>query len=99
MPIPVKPCEGRFADEVQGALTSNRSREQWNNHKCEVCGLSVGAKQDRGKWVPEQHWPSVKYPASRNTTGKKRPVSSESVVPDLDGDSNAVLGPFVTTTQ
>lgn len=62
MPIPVKPCDGRFSDELQGVLARNRDREQWAVHTCEVCGASVGAVQVQGKWVPEQHWPSVKYP-------------------------------------
>ncbi len=71
MPIPAKPCEGRFSEEVQEILKSNRDRAQWANHTCEVCGAAVGAVQVQGKWVPEQHWPSVKYP-SRNTPEKKR---------------------------
>ena len=74
MSIPAKACEGRFSDEVLEILNKNRDRAQWANHRCEVCGVVVGAKQDRGKWVPEQHWPSVKY-APRNATEKK-PVSS-----------------------
>ncbi len=61
MPIPAKPCEGRFNDEVLELLNKNKDRAQWANHTCEVCGKAVGATQDRGKWVPEQHWPSVKY--------------------------------------
>jgi len=28
-----------------------------------------------GKWVPEQHWPSVKYPV-RNAHDKKRDTSA-----------------------
>jgi hypothetical protein len=76
MPIPVKPCEGRFSDEVLTALSSNRDRAQWANHTCEVCGAAVGATQNRGKWVPEQHWPSVKY-HSRHATDKKQAVAAE----------------------
>jgi len=44
----------------------------------------VGATQDKGKWVPEQHWPSVKYP-SRNATEKKekkQDISANSLAPD-----------------
>ena len=70
MPTPVKPCEGRFSDELQGVLTRNRNREQWAMYTCEVCGASVGVVQVQGKWVPEQHWPSVTY-APRNPAAKE----------------------------
>ena len=86
MPIPAKACEGRFSDGVQEVLRRNRDRAQWANHTCEVCGLTVGAMQDRGKWVPEQHWPSVKYP-SRNATEKEHGVSADRIV----SDDSAVL--------
>jgi hypothetical protein len=69
MPIPVKPCEGGFSEELQAVLTRNRNREQWAVHSCLVCGAQVGAVQVHGKWVPEQHWPSVTYPV-RNADGK-----------------------------
>jgi len=81
MPIPAKACEGRFSNEVQEVLSRNKDRSQWANHPCEVCGVAVGATLDKGKWVPEQHWPSVKYP-SRNATEKKRDISAESAAPD-----------------
>ena len=81
MPIPVKACEGRFSDEVQVVLNKNRDRAQWANHTCEVCGASIGATQDRGKWVPEQHWPSVKY-QSRNATQKAQDTSAHSMLLD-----------------
>jgi hypothetical protein len=64
---PVKPCDGRFSDELQAVLNRNRDRAQWANHTCEVCGLAVGAMQVRGKWLPEQHWPSVQYQSSKTT--------------------------------
>jgi hypothetical protein len=83
MPIAVKPCEGRFSDEVLAALSSNRDRAQWANHACEVCGVSVGAKLDRGKWVPEQHWPSVKY-QPRTATGKKPRASTDLMASNED---------------
>jgi len=41
--------------------------------------VAVGATQDRGKWVPEQHWPSVKY-HSRNTSEKKQKISPDATV-------------------
>lgn len=62
MPTPVKPCDGRFSDDLQEGLTRNRDREQWAVYSCEVCGAKVGAVQVHGRWVPEQHWPSVTYP-------------------------------------
>ncbi len=80
MPIPAKPCEGRFSDEVLVALGRNRDRDQWANHRCEVCGIAVGATQNKGKWVPEQHWPSVKY--HRHATDKKHGVVLDSQAPD-----------------
>jgi len=71
MHLPAKACEGRFSDEVQEVLTKNRDRAQWANYTCEVCGLSIGAVRDKGKWVPEQHWPTVKYPARNGGTIRK----------------------------
>jgi hypothetical protein len=71
MPTPVKPCDGRFKDELQEVLTRNRDRDQWATHACEVCGVVVGAVKVQGKWVPEQHWPSVKY-TPRNAVEKGR---------------------------
>jgi hypothetical protein len=81
MPIPAKPCEGRFSDEVLELLARNRDRDQWANHTCEICGKAVGAKQEKGKWIPEQHWPSVKY-ISRSTSAKKRDVPADGLVTD-----------------
>lgn len=61
MPILLKPCAGRLADELQQILTRNRDRAQWASYACEVCGTVVGAVMAGGKWIPEPHWPSVKY--------------------------------------
>lgn len=61
MPAPVRPCSGRFSDELQIVLTRNIDRAQWAMHSCEVCGTAVGAVQVQGRWTPEQHWPTVKY--------------------------------------
>jgi len=71
MATPAKPCDGRFSDELQALLARNTDRAQWATHACEVCGVSVGAVQVQGKWTPEQHWPSVKYPA-RNREESRR---------------------------
>jgi hypothetical protein len=93
MPIPAKPCEGRFSDEVQEVLSRNRDRAQWANYTCEVCGAAVGATQNRGKWIPEQHWPSVKY-HSRNANDKKRAaVAADSPA----SDHSAALAESVST--
>lgn len=70
MSTPIKPCDGAFSDDLQELLTRNRNREQWAVHTCQVCGASVGAAIVHGKWVPEQHWPSVKY-APRVTISKR----------------------------
>jgi hypothetical protein len=80
MPTLVKPCEGRFSDDLQEVLTRNRNREQWAVHTCENCGASVGAVQVHGKWVPEEHWPSVTYPP-RNPVAKRY---DRSAAPDED---------------
>ena len=72
MPTPVKPCEGRFNDEVLAALSKNRDRAQWANHTCETCGLAVGATIEKGKWVPEQHWPSVKFKYPSRVAAEKK---------------------------
>lgn len=84
MPTPAKPCDGRFRDELQAVLNQNRDRAQWATHTCEVCGVSVGAVKDQGKWVPEQHWLSVKYPP-RNAVEK---ASHRSVAPHEDAVSS-----------
>lgn len=73
MPIPLKPCDGRLADDLQPILTRNHNRAQWANYTCEACGAEVGVVFAGGKWVPEQHWPSVKY-APRATSS--RPAAS-----------------------
>jgi hypothetical protein len=79
MPIPVKPCDGRFSDDLQAVLTRNRNREQWAMHSCELCGASVEAVQVHGKWVPEQHWPSVIYPPRTAVAkGHDRSAAAES---------------------
>lgn len=85
MPIPVKPCEGRFSEEVLSSLGNDRGRSQWAVYTCEVCGAAVGAVQDKGKWLPEQHWPSVKYPA-RTIREKKHEYSRFSGAPDLSAE-------------
>jgi hypothetical protein len=84
MPISVKPCDGLFSDDLQAILTRNRNREQWAVHSCQLCGASVGAVQVQGKWVPEQHWPSVTYPP-RNSVAKRYghlAAAREDAVPD-----------------
>ena len=61
MPIPSKPCLASFSDEVVAALEANRNRERWATFPCQQCGQQVGAVMEKGKWVPETHWPSVSY--------------------------------------
>jgi len=77
MSISAKPCEGRFGDEVQAILTQNRDRAQWALYTCEVCSARVGAIQVQGKWVPEQHWPSVKYPPRQRGTSQEARISMQ----------------------
>jgi hypothetical protein len=61
MPKPSKPCEGKLSDLTRSLLSTNRDREKWGIHPCQVCGQAVGVLQVKGVWVPETHWPSVKY--------------------------------------
>lgn len=87
MPIPVKPCGGQFSEELQALLTKNREREQWAVHTCQVCGASVGAVQVQGKWVPEQHWPSVTYPPRTPVTRRydRSGATLEEAIPARSG--------------
>jgi hypothetical protein len=62
----VKPCDGSFNDETNELLVSNVDRAQWLLHVCQRCGQRVGARLDKGRWVPDVHWPSIpRRPASR----------------------------------
>jgi len=90
---PVKPCEGRFSDELQTVLKRNMDRAQWANHTCEVCGLAVGATQVGGKWVPEQHWPSVKYLSSKPNVEKREVSENEA------GREEAVVAGLSSTIE
>jgi CheY-like chemotaxis protein len=66
MKTPAKPCNGRFSDETVQALLKNVERAQWLPHTCELCGQLLGARLEKGHWVPEPHWPSV---VARRTSG------------------------------
>lgn len=59
MPTPAKPCDGTFSEETISLLMKNMDRAQWQAHTCQVCGQQVGAKIEKGRWVPEAHWPSI----------------------------------------
>ena len=56
-----KLCTGVFSDETQQSLVSYRNRAQWQMYPCETCKLQVGARQEKGRWIPEDHWLSVRY--------------------------------------
>ncbi len=79
MPIPAKPCTGQFNEEVIAALEHNVDRAQWLSHPCGLCGQPVGARLEKGKWVPDQHWPSVQY-KERTRTEKRQTQRSKSAV-------------------
>jgi CheY-like chemotaxis protein len=66
MRTPVKACNGRFSEETLQALLKNVDRAQWLPHKCQQCEQLVGAKLEKGLWIPEPHWPSV---IARRTSG------------------------------
>ena len=78
MPTPAKPCTGQFSDETLSALASNHDRAQWLSHPCALCGQQVGGKLEKGKWIPEQHWPSVQY-KERTRRGEKPAARSRSI--------------------
>ncbi len=69
MPNPAKPCPGQFSEETIAALAANTARAQWLPHPCALCGQQIGARIEKGKWLPEQHWPSVQY---KERTRQKR---------------------------
>ncbi len=79
MPIPAKPCPGLFSEETITALTGNIDRAQWLDHPCALCGQQVGARIEKGKWLPEPHWPSVRY-KERTRSGKQSPQRSKPTV-------------------
>jgi hypothetical protein len=68
MPVPTKPCDGSFSEETNGLLFTNVDRAQWLLHACEHCGQQVGARLDKGHWVPDLHWPSVPRRAPARST-------------------------------
>ena len=82
MPVPLKPCEGSFSEETIQILQRNVDRAQWHVHLCVRCGQKVGARLEKGHWVPETHWPSIpkRAPspppvgASRFTSGDSHPA-------------------------
>jgi hypothetical protein len=80
MPTPVKPCQGQFSEETIAALESNAGRAQWLSHPCALCGQSAGARLEKGKWIPEQHWPSVQY-KQRTPRLPKRSLTQGTTVP------------------
>ena len=61
MPAPVKPCVGTFSEETLKQLVKNNDHAQWLSHPCDLCGQKIGARLQAGKWVPDPHWPSVRY--------------------------------------
>jgi hypothetical protein len=70
MPLLPKPCPGQFSEETIAALTSNENRAQWLDHPCTLCGQQIGARIEKGKWIPEQHWASVQYKERTRRTPK-----------------------------
>jgi len=57
MPVPMKPCDSSFSDETNRILPTNAGRAQWLLHACERRGQQVGARLDKGRWLPDVHWP------------------------------------------
>ncbi len=79
MPIPAKPCPGLFSEGTLNALEVNRDRAQWLAHPCALCGQQVGARLEKGKWIPEQHWPSVQYKERSRRNEKRGPRTATTV--------------------
>jgi hypothetical protein len=77
MSVPVKPCDGSFSLETIKLLLSNVDRSQWLLHTCVRCGQQVGARVDKGVWVPDTHWPSVPRRPSSRSAAKASDVKQE----------------------
>lgn len=82
--MPMKPCDGQFSEDLQAVFIRNRDRAQWAVHACQLCGASVGAVQVNGKWVPEQHWPSVTYPRRNAVAKSVVPAVCQGLLKPLD---------------
>jgi hypothetical protein len=83
MPSPMKPCEGRLSETTKLLLRTSRDRAAWGVHSCEVCGQMVGVLPVNSDWIPETHWPSVKYKSRKETPAQQNanaapPVNSKS---------------------
>ena len=71
MPQPVKACAGTLSEQTIAALLHGGSRAHWLTYACELCGQEVGARLEKGRWVPEQHWPSIQYPVRTRQVSKR----------------------------
>ena len=58
--MPAKPCKGQFSDETQRALMDDVDHARRTDHICQLCKMSVSARLEKGRWVPDMHWPSVR---------------------------------------
>ena len=74
LPIPIKPCDGSFSEVTIRLLLANTDHAQWLPQPCERCGQSVGARNEKGHWLPETHWPSIpRRPSSRLENNGRAP--------------------------
>jgi hypothetical protein len=72
LPIPIKPCDGAFSEVTIRLLLANTDHAQWLPQPCERCGQRVGARHERGHWLPEIHWPSIpRRPSARLATNDR----------------------------
>ena len=71
MPQPVKACAGTLSEQTIAELQHGGSRAQWLTYACELCGQQVGPRLEKGRWVPEQHWPSIQYPVRTRQISKR----------------------------
>jgi hypothetical protein len=72
----VKPCEGRLSEATKLLLRTSRDRAPWGMHSCEVCGQKVGVAEVNGDWIPEKHWPSVRYISRKANRPQQAKVGS-----------------------
>jgi hypothetical protein len=81
MPTPAKPCIGQFSEETLAVLARNTDRAQWHPQPCALCGQDIGARLEKGKWIPEQHWPSVQYKERTRRIEKRVSVIGQNTAP------------------
>ncbi len=73
MPTPAKPCAGTFSEETIQRLVKNDGHAQWLPQPCDLCGQQIGGRILAGKWIPDPHWPTVRYVPRAKRNEKSAP--------------------------